>query len=264
MTKVITLLFFILFYSSFTYAQSKSSEIFAPKSTKKMSTKQLKEQKEIYLENDVLITEFNKALGVQEDTFYTLSDKNRLSISYHMSSNFESLSAISGLELNYLRRIANFQRSFWGLIYKRNSANFASVANNPVENASATATSDAFPSNQRPDAAEQTMTSMGIGYGHRFKMLLDFFPTSRVFEQITTYVTQTSVTDGFSGQTYEGYGFISDYEIQYRSSLTTYFAVKLSYNLNLVGRAKLVNETSSDSKLTYSWLSIGWQFGYFF
>jgi hypothetical protein len=229
-----------------------------------MSTRELKEQKEIYLENDVLITEFNKTLGIQDETFYTLADKNRLSVSYHMNSNPESFSGISGLEINYLRRLSNFQRSFWGLIYKNNSAEFAAVASNPKSNSSAPTTSDAHPQNLKPDGAEQKITNMGIGYGHRFKMLLDFYPTQRVFEQLTTYVTTSSISDSFSGNNYEGYGLISDYEIQYRSSLTTYFAVKLSYNLNLVERAQLVNETGADNKLTYSWFSIGWQFGYFF
>jgi hypothetical protein len=265
MKILMTLIFMVFTLDNRAFAQKKrASEIYTPKSTNKMSTRELKDQKEIYLENDVLITEYNKILGIQDETFYTLSDKNRLSISYHMNSNPESFSGISGLEINYLRRLANFQRSFWGLIYKNNSAEFSAVASNPTSNSSAPTTSDANPQNLKPDGAEQTITNMGIGYGHRFKMLLDFYPTQRVFEQLTTYVTTSSISDAFSGNNYEGYGLISDYEIQYRSSLTTYFAVKLSYNLNLVERPQLFNETGADHKLTYSWISIGWQFGYFF
>ncbi len=268
--KAVLTLIFMLFIVDKAFSQLNSSikrdrqELYDNRNPDRQGRSALLKQSEIYLADEALINQFNRQLGLDEGAFYTFTDNHRLSFAYHINFDLNDAMGVNGFEINYVKRLNNFQRSFWSLIYKSHTANFSQVSQNPTEDNSRPPTSDRFPGNQRPDDAAQKITTMGIGYAHRFKLILDFFPTQKVFEQINVNAGYTTLNDAHSGSQYKGYGFMSDYEIIYRSSQKLFYGLKFSYNLFPVSRAPLEGEASTDHKLTLSWVSMAFNIGYYF
>lgn len=256
----------LLSFSLNTLAQSNArrKEVYQVKRPGAISATDLANNKEIYLENETVIRQYDLRLGVERESFFTMKDNHRLALALHFNSNMNNIGGATGFELTYHKRIQNFQRSFWSLIYKSMSADFSEVGENPTGNASAISTSNSFPNNKIEDIAAQTITTMGLGYSHRFKFFLDFFHTEKVFEQVNAYLAYNTLEESQRGFEYTGIGLIADYEIQYRSSEKVFYGAKFSYNISNVAREKLPGETSGDNKLNLAWLSFALQLGYYF
>lgn len=262
MKKILTLIIFILCLQA--KAQAPNSELYRQSNPDKMSATDIKGKSEGLSFDAEVLKDFNSSLGVNSDAFFTLRDRNRISLGYHISSNYNDFSEFSAFEFTFFQNLRNWQGSWWGIMFKKGSADFKAVSQNATEDVSKPGTAEAHPDNQRPDEAQQDLTILGIGMAHRFKFILDFIDNKRLYEQVNWFITYNRDNDGFTNNSYSGPGLVADYEIFKRSSQRMYYGWKLSYHLASVGRSVEDGERNREGRLTLSWVSMGFNIGYYY
>lgn len=210
---------------------------------------------EKYLRDESMIYDLNTNLGIKDQRKYTGTDKNRLSLSGHLSANYEHFNHILGIDATYMRRTDRFDRLWWGFQFFRHRTRLDAVAEPQL---------DEVP--DRPADSEGTITAAGIGVSYRFKLLLDFIDLEDRFENIDVFTNYLQYEDSFTGKTYQGWGLTASYGFIKRSSTNFYYGPKISYNLAPVKREKLDgNETSKRSReMTLGWLSLAFEMGFFY
>lgn len=224
----------------------------------------MKEQKESIYFSDEVLRDYDPESGIMSDSFFTMRDKNRFSVGYHLSTNYNDFSEINSLELEFMQNLRDWENAWWGLIFKTGSASFEAITENHDLRTGASSNSDASASKQRLLTAEQSFNIMGIGMGHRFRFLLDFINTDRLYEQVMVYLTYMTNTDSFTNLEYAGPGFTMDYQVFKRSSQRVYYGWKLSYNLASVTREIADDIRNREARLTLSWITLGFSVGYYF
>lgn len=210
---------------------------------------------EKFLRNETMIYDLNTDLGIRDQRKYTGTDRNRFSLSGHLSADYEHLSDILGVDVTYLRRSERYDRIWWGAHFFRHSTAFDAVADQQTDEALG-----------RPGNQKETITGVGLGLSYRFKLMLGFWETENVFENIDVFVNYLRFDETFVDKTYQGYGLTTSYGLIKRSSTNFYYGPKISYNFAPVKREKLdASETSRRSReLTLGWLSLAFELGFFY
>lgn len=240
------------------------TELYGQPKPEKLSIPQIRKKKDTLYFSDELLKDFDPNAGIIKDSYFTMRDRNRFSLGYHLSTNYNDFTEITTFELEFLQNMRDWQNAWWGLIFKSGSATFEAITQNHDLDSSAASGSDANAANQRKFTAAQSFTLFGIGMGHRFRFLLDFVKTQRLYEQIMCYVTYVSNTDDFTDQEYAGPGLTVDYQLFKRSSQRVYYGGKLSYNLASVSKEIPDGVRNREARLTLSWFSLAFNIGYFY
>lgn len=210
---------------------------------------------EKFLRNESMIYDLNTDLGIRDQRKYTGTDRNRFSLAGHLSADYEHLDEILGLDVTYLRRSERYDRIWWGAHFFRHQTTFGAVAEQQ---------SDEAPG--RPSNQKETVTGVGLGLSYRFKLMLSFWQTENVFENIDVFVNYLRFDETFVDRTYQGYGLTTSYGLIKRSKTNFYYGPKISYNFAPVKRDKLDDsETSRRAReLTLGWLSLAFELGFFY
>jgi len=217
---------------------------------------------EKYLRHESMIYDLNTDLGIRDQRTYTGTDSNRFSLSGHISGDYEHINDILGLDATYMRRSTRFDQIWYGAQVFQHNTYFDAVTQNHDSDSSSNPTSDAQLT--RVGDSKATVMGLGLGVSYRFKLLLDFFETENVFENIDVYGNYIMFDDTFIKQKYKGYGLSANYGIHKRSGSSFFYGGKLSYNLASVTRDALGTESKSERSLTLGWFTLALELGFFF
>lgn len=217
---------------------------------------------EKFLRDESMIYNFNSSLGFKDQRKYTGTDKNKLAVAGHLSSNYEHFDNLMGLEINYLRRFDSYDKIWWGGQFFSHKAKFDAITQNHTEGKSSNPGSEA--ANQRPNGVDDTVMGAGLGMSYRFKLLLDFWNTEDVFETIDVFANYIILNEKHIDQSYKGYGLTANYGLHKRAGTSFFWGGKLSYNVASVTREAINNEKKEDRSLTLGWLSVALELGVFF
>lgn len=217
-------------------------------------------KREKYLRDESMIYDFNTDLGIKDQRQYTGSDRNRFSVSGLINANYEQIADVFGGDVTYMRRSTRYNQIWWGGQFFTQKVTFDAVTQNR-SNGDATSGEAAY---QRPGSTKDTVMAGGLGVGYRFKLLLDFFPTEDVFEQIDVFANYVMFDETYVKKKYQGYGLTANYGIHKRSSTSFFYGGKLSYNIASVTREAIADEKKSDRSLALGWLALGFEMGFFF
>lgn len=217
---------------------------------------------EKYLRNESMIYDLNTNIGIKDQRTYTGTDKNRLSLSGHVSGDYEQFSDILGADFSYMRRTERYNRVWYGLQVFQNQTYFDSITQNQTPRVGDNANDES--QTQRPNNTKASVLAGGFGMGYRFKLLLDFFPTENVFENIDVFANYVMMDEKFTGQKYSGFGLTTNYGIHKRSGGSFFYGGKISYNLASVTRSAIAEESKSSRSFALGWLSMGLELGMFF
>ncbi len=214
---------------------------------------------EKYLRHESMIYDLDTDLGIKDQRRYTGEDRNRLSISGHVSGNYEQFGDLFGGDIAYLRRSTRYHQLWWGAQFFQHRTYFDAITQNPANRG--TNSDGSF---RRPGDVRNTVMAAGLGVGHRFKLLLDFFPTEDVYENIDVFVNGVQLNESFIDREYRGYGLTANYGIHKRTSTSFFWGGKMSYNFASVTRRPIANEPKRARSLTLGWLSFALELGIFF
>jgi len=215
---------------------------------------------EKYLRNESMIYDFNTDLGIKDQRRYTGADRNRFSLSGHVSGNYEHLSNLLGLEAILMRRSETYNQIWYGAQFFQANAHFDSVTQNP--RGGVDPNSDTL--NPRSNDETTTVQGLGLGVGHRFKLLLDFFRTEDTFENIDVFANAIQLKDGHLNKPYTGLGLTTSYGIHKRTSTSFFYGGKFTYNIASVTRSPIGDESKKERSLTLGWTSFAFEMGWFF
>ncbi len=210
--------------------------------------------------HESMIYDLNTDLGIKDQRRYTGTDKNRFSIAGHVNGNYEHVNQIFGGEVTYQRRSERYNQVWWGAQFFQHRTYFDAITQNQKSGSNPNGES-AF---QRPGGVKDTVMAFGLGAGYRFKLLLDFYPTEDVFEQVDVFVNGLQLDETFIKKKYRGYGLTANYGIHKRSSTSFFYGGKLSYNIASVTREQIGTESKSQRSLSLGWLSLAFEMGFFY
>jgi hypothetical protein len=215
-----------------------------------------------YLRNESMIYDLNTDLGIKDQRKYTGTDSHKFGLAGHVSGDYEHFSDILGVEFNYMYRSKSYNQMWYGFQVFQHKTLFNSITQNITPEAGDNANDES--QYQRPQYTKNTISSLGIGIGHRFKLLTDFFSSDDVFEMVEVYGNYIVLNESFIKKQYLGYGLSTNYGIHKRSSSHFFYGGKFSYNLASVSREAIGNEKKSDRSLSLGWLSMAFEMGWFF
>lgn len=215
---------------------------------------------EKHLRNESMIYDLNTDLGIKDQRRFTGQDRNRFSLTGLVSANYEQFNSALGGDVTYMRRTQRYNQIWWGGQFFMQNVHFDAVTQNRTTGTNPNG-EQAF---QRPGGTKDTVMAGGLGVGYRFKLLLDFFETEDVFENIDVFANYVEFNEDFISQKYRGWGMTANYGIHKRSSTSFFYGGKLSYNIASVTREALGDESKSDRSLSLGWLSLGFEIGFFY
>lgn len=214
---------------------------------------------EKYQRNESMIYDLNTNLGIKDQRRYTGTDRNRLSFAGLLNGNYEHPIDLFGAEVNMMRRSSRYHQIWYGAQLFQHRTQFDVVTRNP--NSSGANSEGSF---DRPGDAKNSILGLGLGVSYRFKLLLDFYPTEDVFETVDVFLNGIRFSESFANKTYSGYGLTTSYGLHKRSSTSFFYGGKFAYNLASVTRPAIANESKSNRSLSLGWLSVGFEFGFFY
>lgn len=217
-------------------------------------------RKEQHQWDEKLVKEYNDSLGITDKHRWTGEDRSRLSGAFHLNGQYEHLSNLQGFEATWLRRTENWAKLWWGATFRRANAGFGDVATNHPD----TGNAHSEGSYKRPSDAKQTIQSIGLGVGYRFRLLLDFINTENWFETVQVFGTRTTLNDAYSGNNYQGWGMTADYALHRRTRTSFFWGPKFSYNIAWVQRSQAGTESSSDRSLSLGWYTFALEAGFYY
>ena len=221
------------------------------------STEEILIQKpEKHLRHESMIYDLNTDLGIKDQRRFTGLDWNRFSLAGHVNGSYEHPQDLYGIEASYFHRSKRYNNIWWGAQFFNHFSRFGNVSNNATTGSEA-----AF---KRPNNTKNSIRGLGLGVSYRFKLLLDFYPTEDVFENIDVMINYLSLKEDFIDETYNGYGLTTSYGIHKRSSTNFFYGAKASYNIGSVVRPTRGNESKSDRTLPLGWLSMAFEIGFFY
>jgi hypothetical protein len=215
---------------------------------------------EKYLRHESMVYNLDSELGIEDQRQFTGSDRNRFSIAGHLSGNYEQLTDILGVEVNYMRRSTRYHQFFYGAQFFQHRTYFDTIS----QNASGGGAQNTESSFRRPGNIKNTVMGVGLGLGYRFKLLLDFYPTEDVFETVDVFVNAIQQTENYVGKTYRGYGLTTNYGLHKRAGNKFIYGAKFSYNVASVTRPPITNESKSNRSLSLGWLSLAFEIGFYY
>lgn len=257
MKKTIYLTFFVTLTTQALWAQSTIEKDI---NVSRIPIEVVDDHPEIYQENESLLRHKDSSTGILTDAHYTGHEVNRLSLSYQGSLDYTNLNEVSSFDLQYQFKADNYTNTWWAVQFKSTSAEYEAIADE-LTNTSGHPDSDA---NSLRSENIQTINSLGVGAGYRFKLLFAFNESERFFEHITAFLTYNSALDATTDRAYQGWGYNADYSLLYRSGNSLYYGLKFSYNLAAVIRGAISDEDKPDRSLVYGWTNMGLEIGYYY
>ena len=237
--------------SASTQEEVERERLFKTPSPESLTPGQLRENKEVFLFNESILIEDQ---GGYTEASYTGTDRNRFSIGYHLSSNYQDPGEISSLEILFSRQLQGYTEPWISFMVKRTSAQYDALAEE-INSANG---------NIRRSGSDQSFTTVGLGGGYRFKTFSKAFGFDRLFETLDAYLTYNVHLDGADDTNYQGFGLQTDYGLHYRAAESFFYGGKLSYNITTVEREKKDDEKLIDRSLVFGWLSLGFEIGYYY
>ncbi len=210
--------------------------------------------------DEKMVSQMNEELGIAEESRWSGLDRNRLSGAFHLNGRYEFMRELQGFELTWMRRVENWSKLWWGATLRQTQTGFGEITQNRAPDGNAQS-EGAY---QRPRDAEQTLTSMGVGAGYRFRLLTDFMRTENTFETVNVWALRTSLEESFIKETYAGWGWSADYGLHRRTSSSFFWGGKFTYNLAWVERAKRGTEAPEERSLALGWYTLALEAGFFF
>jgi hypothetical protein len=207
-------------------------------------------KKEKYDFDESLVQITNTELGIQDQRRFTGLDRNKFSAALHLNGQYEYLQKLLGFEVTYLRRMDNWSKLWVGATLRRSTTQWDQISTKSDEGGGE-------PTFQRPNDAEQTINTLGLGFGYRFKLFLDFFKTENVFESVQAFATYNNLSESFTGDNYTGYGLTADYGLHKRTRQSFFYGAKFTYNLSWVAVDK-------DRDFSLSWYTFAFETGFIF
>jgi hypothetical protein len=116
----------------------------------------------------------------------------------------------------------------------------------------------------RQTTLSEKISTVGIGYGYRFKMFQSLMKDTHFFEHTNALLTYSTMNDFYDDQKYSGPGLKADLLIAHRFGQNIYWGFRLSYNLHSLSRAAIADEPASARTMSFSWLSTGVDIGIYF
>jgi hypothetical protein len=216
---------------------------------------------EKYQRHESMVYDLNPEMGIKDQRRYTGLDNHRVSLSGHLSSDYEHFTDILGADFTYMHRSNRYNRIWYGLQIFQHQTYFDAI----TQNHTGTSTNPRADSNIiRPGDVKNTVTAAGLGVGYRFKLLLEFIEVENWFENIDVYANLLELNETFIEEKYRGYGLTANYGLHKRASTHYFYGVKFSYNLASVTRDALNKEKFSERTLSLGWLSAALEIGFFY
>jgi len=206
-------------------------------------------RKEKHTWDESLVSPMNSSLGVRDSRRYTGKDRNKLAAAFHLNGQYEHLQHLQAFEVTWLRRSDAWHKLWWGATYRRSETQWNEISGN------AGGGEAAF---NRPGDTDQTINTLGLGSGYRFKLLLDFFKTEDTFESVQVFGTYNTLAEGFTGDNYKGYGMTADYGLHKRTRTSFFYGGKFTYNI------AWVEGPETDRTLSLGWYTFALEAGFFF
>lgn len=213
-------------------------------------------KKEKHLRNESVIYDLNTDLGIKDQRRFTGADWNRFSVSGHVNGSYEHPQDLYGFDATYMHRTKRYNQIWWGGQFFNHNSRFNTVSDN-----SSTGVESGF---RRPGNSKNSIMGVGLGLSYRFKLLLDFWNTEDVFENIDVYANYLSFKETFIDETYKGYGLTMNYGLHKRTSTNYFYGGKMSYNIGSVVRPSRGGEAPSSRTLPLGWLSLAFELGFFY
>ena len=263
MKLFIVLFIFLLPIASWSNYE-KPKEVLEPSSEEFNPSMQdlLLKKKEKYQRDEAVIYELNSNLGIKDKRFFTGSDKAHFSASYAGSADINSFMKLNSINATLMARTKNYSRLYLGGMLKITQAQFSLLTNNQTPDAGDNTHDES--QYQRPDTTKTTLTTIGLGAGYRFKLLLDFMKTTDVFEQVNVFGTYNTWKESYIGKSYKGYGFTADYTLVKRTSQNFFYGMKYSYNFATLERPAIGTEKAKDRSFAISYSTLGFELGVVF
>lgn len=217
---------------------------------------------EKYLRDESMIYDLNTELGIKDQRKYTGTDRNKFAVAGHVSGNYEQLTDVLGFEVNYMHRTQKYNQIWYGVQFFQLNTYFDTITQNQAAQSGDNANDES--QFQRPNNVKNKVFAGGLGVGYRFKLLMEFFPTDDVFENIDVYAIYVTLNETYIDRKYTGYGLTTNYSIHKRSSTKYFYGGKLSYNLATVTREAIGSESKGDRSFALGWLSLAFEMGFFF
>lgn len=196
--------------------------------------------------------DFNDKFGYFNDGFNIAEDKNRFSFSYHMGSKFEDPMSNQTLEVAYMKKLS---QAWLVLNARKTRAKFDSISSgqkslssNPEAEGNITRASDI-----------QSLMLLGGGIGYRFNSFKD-----RFYETISATLNYATNHDEVTGKNYKGFALVTDFGIHYRSAKDFFYGGKFSYYLVELQREKDELTSYKERSMNLSFLTFGFEIGYFY
>ncbi len=248
--KLILLLFPALALSQ-AAKEVERERLFRTPAPESLSPGDLNNNSEVFLFNESLLMEDK---GGYTEAFYTGNDKNRFSLGYQFSTNYQDFTELSSLEMVFSRQLERYSEVWISAVLKRTTGKYEAMAEEIQ-----TSNGDV----KRSDS-QQSFTTVGLGGGYRFKTLARVFNSARIFETIDAYLTYNRHLDGATDERYQGFGLLADYGLHYRSTESFYYGGKLSYNIAALERSAQSGEKLEDRSLVFGWTALGFELGYYY
>jgi hypothetical protein len=206
--------------------------------------------------SESVIYDLDTDLGIKDQRRYTGNDANRFSVSGHLNASYEHPQNLYGVEATYMHRLRRYNNIWIGGQFFNHFSRFGTVSDNATTGPEAAV--------KRSSDVKNTITAFGLGVGYRFKLLLDFWATENVFENIEVFANYLSMKENGIDETYRGYGLTAAYGIHKRSSTNFFYGGKLAYNAGSVVREGQSGESKSDRTLPLGWMSMAFEIGFFY
>lgn len=109
------------------------------------------------------------------------------------------------------------------------------------------------------------LLSLGLGLGMRSSLIQYFIDSKIFFDTTSVFITYNSFDENYYATTYKGVGFRADYGIHRRSSSSTHYGLKVSYNLMSLRRGESTGVYTKDQDtLLLSWFGLIFDIGLYF
>lgn len=207
-------------------------------------------QSEKHLWDESWVSPYNSETGVQDNRRFTGKDRNKLSAAFHLNGQYERLQELTAFEVTWLRRSDAWHKLWWGATYRRAQSQWNEITSNNQSGGES-----AF---NRPGDADQTINTLGLGFGYRFKLFLHFWALRDVFESVQAFATYNTLAEGHTGDNYKGYGMTADYGLHKRTRQSFFYGGKFTYNI------AWVEGPESNRTLSLGWYTFALEAGFLF
>lgn len=194
--------------------------------------------------DDINLTEKNQNTGLYTNKHNTSDDYLRFTMQFQFNPNvelnqFNKLAAIRAFEFQLAQNVFPFwYEFFFGL-----------------SNFDLTQTTDL----KFKDDQYEALISFGAGISYRFRLFQNYFNDERYFETVHVFATYNMLNLTQTSEYYTGLGYRAEFGAHKRINIHNHIGMKFTYHL-----APLQEDTQRKKQMTLSWVSVGFDWSYYF